>query len=1270
MFEVDPVQVASLGDADARELIARLVECELTAQRHPTSALTWGGHQDAPDGGIDVRVSLSATSQVIGFIPRPSTGYQIKAGKFAPADISDEMAPNDSLRHSIKELVKAGGAYIIVAVAESVADSNLTRRITAMKVELAKYGVDTTPSSHPLMVDFYDQRRVTDWVNKHPSAIAWVYSRCGQATSGWSPYGHWAGSPATADESYLIDEHATMLAPGTSGAVIDAHQGLDAIRQCLERPGSVVRLVGLSGVGKTRFAEAIFDERVGPRATPRSLALYTDGGGEQTPTATQMIQQLAARQQRAVVVVDNCGAQLHRELARHVQRVPPIVSLLTIEYDVREDGPEDTEVFRLQGSSSLLLDRLLQRRHPALSELNRGVIVRLSEGNARVALALAGAARQGESLANLNDSELFDRLFWQQQDPDGELLDTAKACALLYSFEVSGGETSEIPRLARLVGQPSLTFHKHVAELLRRQLMQRRGKWAAILPHAIAYRLARRAMEDIPRSHIEAVMFESESTRMLRSFARRLSGLHDHPRAAEIAQTWLAQDGLLANIGKLNALGSTLFELIAPICPEVVIALCERCASGQEEWFNRTDNANRASIVRVLRACAYEPELFIRCASLLMRFSAAGRQDGDDVAFGALRSLFPIYLSGSHAPAEVRAAFIQRNICEGDKVTAGLSVALLAEMLKTDMFTSHHPFEFGARVRDYGSHPSSRDDIQTWYASALVAAECAGVASGSAGRAVRSLFAQRVTSLVQVGMTREVVRVAESYAASCSWTEGWIGVKSALRKMKSLQAPSEKEELQRIEGRLRPTTLRARLHAYAYSEEWSALDIADLQENEESDPVGAREKIREYCDELGTELGACPHTLNEELHDLLDSSSEKVGNVGLGIARRCESLESTWDTLLAAWSARAETRGSAVLLGGFLTQAAERAPAVVEQFLDNALSDERCHSHFVYFQACVGMRGHAAERLDSALRRESIPVSTFLVLARGRVHESLADDVVGEIALQLQAKPGGEIVAIELLGARMYCARSSKQVVSESLRLSARLLLRRLRFENDARSVDHLLDDLVEVGFEGGRCESESREVCVLIECAVRDARISAYSVFGTVEALSKVNPTAYLDTFVEESTEGTSASSHVLVTFGSERGCPLRSVPIPVWLDWAMKKPNARYVQLARGIRITELPDDEAASVWSDAASALIDAAPQPVAVLEVFLERFRCCGWSGRVTTMLSRLPMMEMLHQHARHDVAQWSREHIGALRAFIEEERQRDAAFSRDHFESFE
>lgn len=138
MLEITADDITRLNDEQLRELIGRLCEAELRSRGLSASNVTWGGNQNAADGGIDVRVSLSSSSLGESFIPRPATGFQVKAQDMPPSAITDEMRPNGVLRPSIQHLANQSGAYIIVSSRGSVTDSALSERRRAMRSAISR----------------------------------------------------------------------------------------------------------------------------------------------------------------------------------------------------------------------------------------------------------------------------------------------------------------------------------------------------------------------------------------------------------------------------------------------------------------------------------------------------------------------------------------------------------------------------------------------------------------------------------------------------------------------------------------------------------------------------------------------------------------------------------------------------------------------------------------------------------------------------------------------------------------------------------------------------------------------------------------------------------------------------------------------------------------------------------------------------------------------------------------------------------------------------
>ena len=104
MLEITSDDVARLDDGQLRAVVARLCEAEVRSRGLSASHVTWGGNQNAADGGIDVRVALPEATVIEGFVPRPATGFQVKAEDMPAGKITDEMRPNGAIRPSIQGL--------------------------------------------------------------------------------------------------------------------------------------------------------------------------------------------------------------------------------------------------------------------------------------------------------------------------------------------------------------------------------------------------------------------------------------------------------------------------------------------------------------------------------------------------------------------------------------------------------------------------------------------------------------------------------------------------------------------------------------------------------------------------------------------------------------------------------------------------------------------------------------------------------------------------------------------------------------------------------------------------------------------------------------------------------------------------------------------------------------------------------------------------------------------------------------------------------------
>lgn len=196
-------------------------------------------------------------------------------------------------------------------------------------------------------------------------------------------------------------------------------------------------------------------------------------------------------------------------------------------------------------------------------------------------MALASTVGKNETLAGLTNANLFERPFRQRHQHDSDLLLSAQACSLVYSFngeDTSDGPDAELVLLGGCVGQSPDKVRQNVVELRRRELVQERSKWRAVLPHAIANQLAALALQNIAPGQIESNLISKGSARLLRSFSRRLGYLHKSDEAVTIAKKWLSAGGLLGDVTAFGELERSMFSNILPLAPEAGLQVLERAA--------------------------------------------------------------------------------------------------------------------------------------------------------------------------------------------------------------------------------------------------------------------------------------------------------------------------------------------------------------------------------------------------------------------------------------------------------------------------------------------------------------------------------------------------------------------------------------------------------------------------------------------------------------------------------------------------------------------
>ncbi|WP_318001546.1 hypothetical protein [Salmonella enterica] len=533
--------------------------------------------------------------------------------------------------------------------------------------------------------------------------------------------------------------------------------------------------------------QALFDETIGTGALDRTVVIYVDTGAEPTPSATAMLDRLIAEGRYAIMILDNCPSELHSLLASKVSTSGNKVSLVTIEYDIRDDKPQTTEVIHIEAIGPGVAEQLLLRRFPCIGQNNAHRIAEFADGNARVSLAIAERVEEGESLAQLSDAQLFNRLFEQRNHSDENLREQAEILSLVYSFSVSAPDMgySELEVLGSLSGHTQNQLFRAVKNLLDRHIVQKRSHWRAILPHAIANKLASSALDSIPVEQLRATFEASGHQRLLMSFAHRLGLLHNHPVAKEIVKAWLQPNGLLGQITELDDMLARMLNYIGPVAPEALLnRLEEELTAPDFKYMEPSYDPRRRTVLNLLQLLAYEPNAFDRCVRLQARmadYEDEGTDNNLDTARNKIAKFFQAYLSGTHASLGQRIAFMNECLSSVVAGRRSLGFKILSTALDGPPWTGFGINEFGARPRDFGFQPTHNELVEWRSAFIDVAVQLGTSGNPELEAPARLLLADKFPGIwYQEAMRDKLIDAAHQLNAYSPWGEGWKAVRSII----------------------------------------------------------------------------------------------------------------------------------------------------------------------------------------------------------------------------------------------------------------------------------------------------------------------------------------------------------------------------------------------------------------------------------------------------------------------------------------------------------
>ncbi|MCK5851179.1 MAG: hypothetical protein KAH23_09710, partial [Kiritimatiellae bacterium] len=420
-------------------------------------------------------------------------------------------------------------------------------------------------------------------------------------------------------------------------------------------PKSCFRIMGLSGLGKTRTAFQVFEEN----ETIRNLVVYVDAN--HAPTIDALVSDWVGLGLRAIIIVDNCEYRLHERLSREVCRESSLISLLTLDYNM-ESVSASTVCFRLGPMTD---EELLQLLNPIykdrLPDLER--IATFAQGFPQMAVLLAEARLlEDPRIGELTEDELANKLLWRRGEAENpERIKILQACSLFDVFGIEKEVENQLEFIANVVGINLDNVYECVQEYSERGLIDRRGRYGQVVPKPLAIRLAGQWWTKT-REQKQLELVNGIPEGMIEGFCHQIEKMDFHSDVKELTKKLCGPQGPFGQAEViLSVRGSRLFRSFVVVNPESTCAALYRSLGKLDnQQLHAIKGGTRRNLVWALEKLCFHKNIFSEAAWCMLLLASAENENYSNNATGMFAQLFSISLSGTAAKPKARFDLLNR----------------------------------------------------------------------------------------------------------------------------------------------------------------------------------------------------------------------------------------------------------------------------------------------------------------------------------------------------------------------------------------------------------------------------------------------------------------------------------------------------------------------------------------------------------------------------------------------------------------------------------
>jgi len=850
------------------------------------------------------------------------------------------------IKPNIEEVFDANGTYILFY--NRVCNPKSQKpRIAKMREALVE---TEKPYANFADIQIYDSNKIATWTNSQISAIIAVKEWLKKATlPGAITWQNWEDSHIN-QNPYFSDEKRDTI--------------LQELRDHFKERHAIGRLVGLSGIGKSRLALETFRPPKKPNEHPdqetisRSVIYIDAATNSEIPNA---LIQWGNQQISGVVIVDNCELELHELLKKEIGHKSRNLSLLTIDNNPEdESGDSDSgELFKkLEPVSDDVIKNITQHFYPSFDQGEISRVVEFSQGFPQMAILIGKANLKGKaSIARIDDLTLVKKLI--QLVDENEAPKVISSCSLFSHFGVVDDKSDQWKFIAKNVCKfDEDEFYRIIKKYTARGILDQRGRFVRVVPKPLAIRLAMDWWDRTPPETMEKVFQACLETELILPMCEQMRNLHVSESVKNFVANHYKLNGPNCTLNNFTSLaGSKILYYFVEINPEACIDVLNK-VFGKLPKDEILKVPNRRGIIWALEKLCFWEETFVKSAELLAKFAVAETESFGNNSTNLFFQLFRWQLSGTQAPPELRLSVLAKLSDSGDDDLKKLAISAAGNVLKTYGFFRFSGAESqGSRPRGKEWRPTVWRDLFDYWRAGLKFLQKFAMEDNEFGALARAQIIERMGGQIYHGRFKDLDPILKEicnhrgYFWPELYNEFYEIIRLRLKNSNRKELSSLKKWLTLLEPRTMPEKFRMLVES----------PPSPIWNFEQESKIMTR-KIKK----LALECSKNPEELMGNL-PLLFSGQNQYGHfLGFSIGQKLKDSDSVLKQSLEILSDKKDEKNLSLnVLGGFLTSIRSKNPKAVEEFRNTVIERKLLENRI--FDLIV-LSGSSPDDLDITLK--------------------------------------------------------------------------------------------------------------------------------------------------------------------------------------------------------------------------------------------------------------------------------------------------------------